>query len=204
MTQPGGVICSNCHASNGVTSAFCSTCGSRLSVQSQPIEHRDNKNPVVNIGVLIGVVVSLIVVIGIIVWIANGGLYKDNRGGTSSASQPLASSSNSSLGTGSNIAVGTNITLDGSDYQADDIFVAVTEYYLDLYIETLQKNDVVGALQLTQNGLIFRAPNGTHGLLLEMNPPKAKIRIYGPPDLRNNWKYYGQAGWVLARMVRGG
>lgn len=158
---------------------------------------------------IIGIAVILFVVVGLIIWIANGGLYKDNSGTTTSAGQspvttpqPASAPSKASLPTGSSVAEGTNITLDGSNYNLSEITVCISELYMDQYIEALQKKDLLGAYEMVQGRQIFHVPSGTHGLLLEMKPPKAKIRIYGPPDSRKNWKYFGRVGWVLSDLVK--
>jgi len=201
MAKPGETICPNCHAGNAITSTSCWKCAAVINsaahLSSPPT---DKMRPIIKAVQIIGVAVILFIVVGFVIWIANGGLYKDNSGPASSMGQ--SSATNPSPPTGSSIAVGTNITLDGSNYETKEVFVALSEFYLDQYIDALQKKDVLGAVEMTQSGTVFRVPSGTHGLLLEMNPPKAKIRIYGPPDDRKKWKYFGQAGWVLSAMVK--
>ena len=204
MAQLGKAICSNCAAPITLESASCAYCGSKIKTTSNQPPPMNKRTPAIKAAWVIGAAVILFVVVKAIVWIANGGLYKDNSGPTGSVDQ--RSTANPSLPTGSSIAVGTNITLDGSNpdptLSMKEITVAVSEFYLDQYLEAIQKNDILGTVEMVQNGQIFHVPSGTHGLLLEMKPPKAKVRIYGPPDDRKNWKYFGQAGWVLSPMVK--
>ena len=55
---------------------------------------------------------------------------------------------------------------------------------------------------MTEEGRILHLPNGTHALVLEFRPPKAKIRIFGPPKPTKTFKYYGRIGWVLSPTVK--
>jgi hypothetical protein len=205
MARPGETICSNCYAAIPAASTDCLRCGNAAQGQS-PIEVR-RKAKTQAIALSIGVAAGLFVIIWIIQWIVNGGLYKDNTQIQSPLEQRSVETSKPappSPPTGSGIAAGTNITLDGSgpDYDLNEVSVAVSEFYMDKYVEALRAKDFLGAYELSENHLIFHVPNGTYGLLLEMKPPKAKVRIYGPPDSRKNWKYFGQVGWVLSPMVK--
>jgi hypothetical protein len=129
MDKPDVTICPNCHAANESTSAFCWTCGNKLSAESglPPI---DKMKLVTNAVQIIGVGLILFVVGGFIIWVANGGLYKDNSG-----TKPTSAPSDPSPLTGSRITVGTNITLDGSNpdptIDMKEITVAVSEFYLE-------------------------------------------------------------------------
>jgi hypothetical protein len=78
MAQLSEINCSNCHAANAATSAFCSACGSKLNTESNMPPPIDKMKTPIKAVQIIGVVLILFVIGGLIIWIANGGLYKDN------------------------------------------------------------------------------------------------------------------------------
>lgn len=135
----------------------------------------------------------------------------DSESGRSSASHStntsLAASSQSgpnkaALLASASIAAGQNVILDASQFDLQQVTAAASEVDLDQYIEAGKVNDLLGVAEMKEEGRIFFLPNGTHALVLEYVPPKARIRIFGPPKPSKTFKYYGRTAWVLSPTLK--
>ena len=77
MAEQADTICQYCYSSNPAASAFCSHCGKAIDSRSVTSVVKIIPRAKVTLYLLGGVPI-LFAVIGLIYWIANGGLYKSN------------------------------------------------------------------------------------------------------------------------------
>jgi hypothetical protein len=118
-----------------------------------------------------------------------------------SGSSSASSSSTNATSSGA-MAAGQLVTLDASQFDLQQITAAASEPDFDRYIEAGKANDLLGVVEMKEDGRIFFLPNGTHALVLEYTPQKAKIRVFGPGKPSRTFKYYGRTAWVLSPTLK--
>jgi hypothetical protein len=178
MAQLDDAICSNCHALNPVTVAFCSTCGSKINIASKLPPPVDKMAPAIKAAQVIGVAVILFVVVSLIIWIANGGLYKSNVSESDIPAVPK---------------IGTERLLNA--HELSIVYVGTSKEALMEFVKTVQAKDEIGLRQLVLSRRLFAVEKNTRALILENDDPFLKVRIL-------EGSHITEAGWIDLTWVK--